>query len=88
MASANFDALPPPRGVVDEATVCDGDASFVSGGFLAVGRAAHGLQHPVVDLECGGCNACVASCLALVRWGKRDLNTLRPMSLDKRTARN
>ena len=38
---------------VDEATVCDGDAGFVSGNLFAVGGTAYGLQDQVVYLLLG-----------------------------------
>jgi hypothetical protein len=38
---------------VDEAAVGHGHAGLVGGDLLAVGRAAHGLQHQVVDLGFG-----------------------------------
>ena len=37
---------------VDKATVRHGHAGFVGGKFFAVGRAAHGLEHQIVDLRC------------------------------------
>ncbi len=42
--------------------------------FLAIGRAAHGLQYQVTPLLCGCCKACVASSLALFRRCECDLN--------------
>ncbi|OQC07498.1 MAG: hypothetical protein BWX79_01871 [Alphaproteobacteria bacterium ADurb.Bin100] len=48
---------------VDEATVRDRHAGLVGSDLLAVGRAAHGLQHQVVELGCGGS-------AALFRWRK------------------
>ncbi len=52
---------------VDETTVCHGHTGFVRCYLFAVGRAAHGLQHQVIHLRCGGG-------AALFRRGKRHLN--------------
>jgi methyl-accepting chemotaxis protein len=52
---------------VDEATLRHGHAGFLGGDLLAVGGAAHGLQHQVVGLRRG-------SGATLLGWCKRDLD--------------
>ena len=62
---------------IDKAAIGNGNASFFSGNFFAVGRTAYGLQRQVVELRCGGRNACVASFLALLCRLKRHVSHSR-----------